>query len=68
MNNYFPCKCGHVKSVHEHRDFDTPILRDICWECMRSRYELKDKDIKDYHKFKPDNLKYLESIYEEKTT
>ena len=59
----FPCTCGHFKMDHEYRDLymSSPSLHYICWQCVRLLYDLNNRDYKPYHKFQPDNLKYLES-------
>ena len=67
MKKSFPCQCGHPKYEHEFRyGRVSPILQFICWECMRNKYDLEDKFIKEYHPFNPDNLKYLEQISNKK--
>ena len=61
-NSEFPCTCGHFEIDHEYRDsYISPSLQYICWPCIRLTYDLNNKAYKPYHKFQPDNLKYLEN-------
>jgi hypothetical protein len=62
------CKCGHYKFDHEYRgQYVTSFLQNICHECLILKYDKLDTEIKEteeYHKFQPDNLKYLQQIFE----
>ena len=55
------CKCGHINKYHVKFIGDSIF----CINC-----NIKDIDSQGYflsfHNFKADNLKYLESIYEQK--
>lgn len=59
MNNLddFTCMCGHRKDSHG-TSLNLGPYCDVCWE---------DKHVStknSYHKFKPDNLLYLERKYD----
>jgi hypothetical protein len=52
----FPCKCGHMQSEHEENE-DSPL-------CIGCSNDNRGWDIY-WHKFKLDNLKYLEQLSKE---
>jgi hypothetical protein len=64
------CICGHIAKEHEYRGPELSFqLQNICWDCRG--VEIKNGAgflTKAYHKFKPDNLRFLEICYEEKAT
>jgi hypothetical protein len=68
MENNWPCKCGHEKTWH-----DKGIERDLVWEgiCQapvdwnKLEGKITGKWPFCYHdRFEPDNLRYLEQLYE----
>lgn len=59
-NNY-PCICGHDKEAHLY----TGIWYRGCQRCVWLADEHLGLEIRDFHVFKPDNLKYLELKFEE---
>lgn len=63
MNN-FPCKCGHLEIDHPSEDRDYVV----CDGCFLSNRVVGVKQLNriDCEKYIPDNLKYLEQIYESK--
>lgn len=66
MKNKYICTCGHIEKEHEYRfDIFYDPYKSICWSCFQLPAELVSTALS-YHTFKPDNLKYLELIYEEK--
>lgn len=56
MKNNYPCRCGHLKSVHKLIEWKGRLL-DECSEKIE-RFECSCYD------FKGDNLRYLESLSE----
>jgi hypothetical protein len=54
-----PCKCGHLRARHDIRIISKNDFS-ICWECPTPGTITSEC----YHKFKLDNLKYLEQKYE----
>lgn len=56
------CKCGHLKIKHTlFSEFST--FNDQCQECIDYK---KPLDYSWLHIYKPDNLKYLEHILQQK--
>lgn len=66
MNRDFPCICSHAKRCHrDDNAIDTYCIS--CWDVLSSNSghpKLIGVDYM-YHKFIPDNLKYLEKTYEQ---
>jgi len=61
VNKDYPCTCTHFKKDHEYRkEYFSKQLQRICWQCMRLMYDEENREYKPYHKFIPDNLRYLE--------
>lgn len=64
MNKNFPCKCGHLKEDHKG------ILIPSCRMCSMPRYYpqgMPKNLMSPIHYYQPDNLKYLEMVYNEQT-
>jgi hypothetical protein len=61
--NDFPCICGHEKDCH-----DRVLVNMWCRKCYSLYIDNKKSNgnLKPMHVYKPDNLKYLESLYESK--
>jgi hypothetical protein len=59
--NSFPCICGHLYSVH---DMTTEFINNenFCLMCDHD-YDLQGR-VHCWHKYVPDNLKYLEQLNE----
>lgn len=70
----FPCKCGHVKDRHYDEDNDDQMINEgigHCQEYVREGHHCSScgYDPDDYCPcvaYTPDNLKYLEQIYDQK--
>lgn len=68
MNNLldnFICICGHSKKKHRRDRIGDNLYCFLCWDILSSEApspKLVQVEFM-YHEFKPDNLKYLESIY-----
>lgn len=59
--NNFPCLCGHGENLHSGYG---RLYFPYCESCFRKNmYNFRNTCLK----YKPDNLKYLERVYEEKT-
>lgn len=60
----FLCVCGHLKSRH---NLSTEFINgeNLCYECDSEMHP--KTGLIHWHKYKPDNLKYLESLYESRT-
>ena len=59
MNNKFPCKCGHKRSDH---NMTTAYINgeNFCKMCNLAEMFPSNRFSNCFHKYTPDNLKYLE--------
>lgn len=64
MNKSIPCNfCNHAKGYHGVNDWDNRI--EDCIECRMEMEIWGNSKVNIYHKYTPDNLKYLEQLSEE---
>ena len=63
--NDVPCKCGHLENVHPSEDGIERIYI-VCDGCFKINRPAGIKQLTgiECQKYVPDNLKYLEQIYE----
>lgn len=62
----FPCICcGHLKSSHRKDYWGSYNNHYACDECYKNPWR-SIEGIYPTHNYKPDNLKYLEDLYDKK--